>query len=202
MYYKIVPDFNKVGAFPQASYTRYFEMSSEKFDREWKCPDFKLEKRARLTDFVFHNGSGCSTIISDGFFNTINDLMIADYQKFDVRIIQNNKVFENYSYLHFIMHDGYFDFVDWPNSQFYKYLNHSEQQEKLTFNSYTELDSCFQSWLDTPYTVGGEVRLKEMDIDVMQFRLPFYPNGLICSRKCKEALETTSFTGFLFEELG
>lgn len=202
MYYKIIPDYDKIGAIPQASYTSYFDMSLAIFDDKWKCPDFKMEKGAKLTDYIFHIGEGYASIVSNTFFDTVRHFKMADHQKFDVKIIQNKKEFDHYSYLHFILHEKYFDYVDWTNSIFYKYFNHTEQQEKLSFGSYSELDSCFQRFLDTPYTVGGEVRLKDMDIDVMQFRLPFFPIGLICSQKCKEALENSPLSGFLFEELG
>ena len=202
MLYKLIPDYDVIGDYPQAIWTDYFDVLVLKQKVAWRCPDFKFTPRGKLTDYVFHSAEGYGTIISHSFWDILSEFKISEHQRFDVNLIKRGKVYNNYYYIHFVKSENFFSYIDWENSKLHKYYNHSEKLELMHFSSYKELDDYEQSILDTKYQIGGEVALKNLDLDFINFRFPFFPQGVVCSELCKEALESANLTGFKFDVIG
>ena len=69
----------------------------------------------------------------------------------------------------------------------------------MHFNSYKELEVSYQRLGNTNHQIGGVLSLKDLDYDLINFRYAYFPQGVVCSQRCKEALENAKLTGFKFE---
>lgn len=201
MLFKIIQDISATGEVPQANSADHFNDDDLKPYAGWKCPDFKITHRGKVTDFIFSNLDMFGCIFSYSMWEIISSFKISDHQRYDVNVIKRGKVYDNYYYIHWEKNESVFRYIDWEHSKLHKYYNHTEKKELMHFNSYKELIDYQQSIFYTKYQIGGELGLKNLDYDMINFRYAFFPQGVVCSQRCKEALEDAKLTGFKFEPL-
>jgi hypothetical protein len=201
MLYKIIQDLASTGDVPQAISTDYFNDDDLKPYLGWKCPDFKITHKGKVTDYIFSNLDMFGFLISHELWEIISSFKISEHQRFDVNVIKRGKVYKNYHYIHWEKNESVFKYIDWEHSILHKYYNSKEKLELMHFNSYKELEVSYQRLSETNNQIGGVLSLKNLDYDLINFRYSYFPQGVVCSEKCKEALENAKLTGFMFESL-
>lgn len=181
----------------------YMTIAGEgKINYEPTFPIFGLEKKAKVTDFIFGVNTGTNwLLINQRFLDVLKKFNIDEYQVFNVKVKTKTEELLDYFML-FINYGRDKNYVNWEKTKFRHTTQFWQKDIKaLTFQDFEAFKKLnLELYLLKEDIALESLHLKNSEISTDIFRLCGVERGFFVSERVKNELESKKITGIQFIE--
>lgn len=170
---------------------------------EPKFPIFSLDKKAKITDFIYDINTGVSwLLINKRFLDIIKNFKVEEYQFYKVKVRTKTGEVLDY-FMIFLNHTRDKSYISWENTRFRQTTRFMQEDIKvLNFQNFEEFDKLKRNLYETNEEIALEyLHLKNSEISSDLFRLRWVDSGFFISENLKNELESQKITGIRFVEV-